>query len=1180
MNKISNKNTYKKKFTLKNKKKLEQYGGTEDIINVLSWNICWSAMTGNTKKESTRELVKRCKETSASDNKCLTNVVSTIDSIDVEEFDFIALQEASNWRDIRAKSKKLKNMGVAHHRIGENGNVELVTFFNNTKKYHLEYIKAGEIMSMDGKPNGRPYHILVLHNIKTRADYIIFINLHNGHSNTKDNLEEQLSKDLNKFIRLYTNGVSDAQSLREEYYPCLQYLNKYSTSINLIVAGDFNDSNESNMNFWEGFQPFKHSNIEHIDKIKELKVKAFKKPPNTCCIVRSDPNYSSYGDYILVSRNLEIKKDNYIPDTIIEPSSDHKPILIKLKQTQTEPEVSLTPLTARTDRSDSFFNDTLKYIFVFDIGNTLVRFGHLYLHDLDDQETIFRRKIIQNMKKVIESNNYLWIITEHEYSVEEFLEHFFKDDADRKVFTDSKNFYFMNPTIMKANYHKAETGFTGNTKLTNTNFQDNQWDNADELGLKPYALYIASQLYVKKTLLPPTEGDSLDPMLDFFDPIIYLFDDNDIHKDNCRILEIIFIKVTDFNNIFYPIPNLLIEFTKILTDIKVIEAEAEPRPAEVIPGEARPAEPRPAEVRQGEVRPDQCIPPILHKLNIPGDGNCLFYSLLYGLIRLNKLHHNFGIFVDFNIFDVSDDVIKEFVSTNVQPFRVAIVTWIQANHTRSNGEAWDTNPITLGIVISYLYINYREYMEIDDTNTIAKYNYALNKYINNMLIDGTWGDEVIIRAFEMMTNINIIIIRNDNGNFIITGNTCNDGIWLYYTELSHYSIIFPVGVNPDYRKIRWVSRANTSREIYTIDYPNYTSIMETEIVRQQITTTLEANSQIIAANPQHPQPIQPIQPIQPREANDDEFDRSEVERAIRESLKTAHSHNLLKQSTQESLFKNLLGPRPQSRERPLMGSPVAIEKKVDSKQFSPVRIKPPKLETAPQAVPQAKPPAPPLKAEPPRATERRVTRSRTRLAQLQQEQQPPPVQPPSEVIQQPPPVQPPSGQQPPGEQSGQQPPASRQPSPRQQSSGVIQQPPGQPPSEVIQQQPPGVIQQPPRQQSSGVIQQPPSPGQQPSGVIQQPPELKQPSEVIQQPSPGQQPPGVIQQPPPPVQPSSGQQSGTEVETGRDRLEQSDTSESTRELEYRKEGSNSGNMFAFPLICMIVAVPIIFIMNKM
>ena len=75
MGKISNKNTYKKKFTLKNKKKLEQFGGTEDLINVLSWNICWSAMTGNTKNEETRELVKNCNSTldKFGLNKCLTN---------------------------------------------------------------------------------------------------------------------------------------------------------------------------------------------------------------------------------------------------------------------------------------------------------------------------------------------------------------------------------------------------------------------------------------------------------------------------------------------------------------------------------------------------------------------------------------------------------------------------------------------------------------------------------------------------------------------------------------------------------------------------------------------------------------------------------------------------------------------------------------------------------------------------------------------------------------------------------------------------------------------------------------------------------------------------------------------------------------------------------------------------
>jgi acyl-CoA-binding protein len=61
MSKINKKNDYNKKSilknTLKNKKKLTQFGGTDEPIYVLSWNICWQTMTGKTNKDASEKLV-------------------------------------------------------------------------------------------------------------------------------------------------------------------------------------------------------------------------------------------------------------------------------------------------------------------------------------------------------------------------------------------------------------------------------------------------------------------------------------------------------------------------------------------------------------------------------------------------------------------------------------------------------------------------------------------------------------------------------------------------------------------------------------------------------------------------------------------------------------------------------------------------------------------------------------------------------------------------------------------------------------------------------------------------------------------------------------------------------------------------------------------------------------------
>jgi hypothetical protein len=106
-------------------------------------------------------------------NKCVVNVITTIEKISIKgnnNYDFVALQEASNWSRIRDKSERLKTMGYVHHRVGSTKEVDLVTFYDNTK-YELTFIKVGQIS------NGRPYHILILRNRKTGSSYI-FINLH------------------------------------------------------------------------------------------------------------------------------------------------------------------------------------------------------------------------------------------------------------------------------------------------------------------------------------------------------------------------------------------------------------------------------------------------------------------------------------------------------------------------------------------------------------------------------------------------------------------------------------------------------------------------------------------------------------------------------------------------------------------------------------------------------------------------------------------------------------------------------------------------------------------------------------------------------------------------------------------------------------------------------------------
>jgi hypothetical protein len=290
-------------------------------INVLSWNISWEAMTG-TSKPNMEPLVQRCGSILQNNlNQCGQNVVNYIDTSPLD-YDFVAFQEASKWEDIYDNSIKLKTMdGYVHQK---QGNSELVTFYDS-KKYQLQVFKSGNI-NINKSWSNRPYHILYLTG-KSDCQHYIFINLHNEHNLSKDNLEGKLSENM-KDVKIPTSDkIKNAEKIPITISHPISWLDNY----NLIVAGDFNDHSFNNC--WKLLTPFSQSSFSQLSK---LTVKAPNQPPNTCCNVnrKSLPD-RMYGDYILVNDSLKIIKENYIsshynPDSSIFPTSDHIPIQIEL----------------------------------------------------------------------------------------------------------------------------------------------------------------------------------------------------------------------------------------------------------------------------------------------------------------------------------------------------------------------------------------------------------------------------------------------------------------------------------------------------------------------------------------------------------------------------------------------------------------------------------------------------------------------------------------------------------------------------------------------------------------------------------------------------------------------------------------------------------------------------------
>jgi endonuclease/exonuclease/phosphatase family metal-dependent hydrolase len=199
-----------------------------------------------------------------------------------------------------------------------------------------------------------------------------------------------------------------------------------------------------------------------------------------------------------------------------------------------------------------------KYIFAFDIDDTLLASHTIDSLSMNVKDVRYRQEIIQNMRKVIESNNYVWIVTANSslnYTRKNFCSKFF-GSTDEDFFYKSEYFYFMNPDIIAQQYREAKNEFPSDKKLGV--IDDLGWNAIHTRGLKPYGIYAQSLITKKKY------NETHTPKIGDFK--IYLFDDT--NKDgylaaNSLKIGITFILVTDFTK---KMPNLIPEFKKVLDD--------------------------------------------------------------------------------------------------------------------------------------------------------------------------------------------------------------------------------------------------------------------------------------------------------------------------------------------------------------------------------------------------------------------------------------------------------------------------------------------------------------------------------------------------------------------------------------------------------------------------------------
>lgn len=316
-------------------------------IHIISWNLCWGCMSGNIFNmeyngkwlNKTAENIGRycaCK----GKHYCLNNVsIFLINKFINKKTFIICLQEAFNWKILYNLLKKKLNISYLHCKYNK---AEVVIFYSSN--YFKPIALKSDDIIINKSSGGRPFLNIIfkLYNLSNNNIYYFnIINLHNMHYISKNDLENILNYNNNKFF--INNKYNKKNFENIQNYKLVNLNNKIKINdynlLNGIICGDFNDFYGSN--FWKGL------NIKLNNYIIEYKSK--KIPPKTCCYndlfyqnnknIHNKIKNRNYGDYILLSNNNMSKYiiNNIIPNKFIKnknfkdyPTSDHKPIYSKI----------------------------------------------------------------------------------------------------------------------------------------------------------------------------------------------------------------------------------------------------------------------------------------------------------------------------------------------------------------------------------------------------------------------------------------------------------------------------------------------------------------------------------------------------------------------------------------------------------------------------------------------------------------------------------------------------------------------------------------------------------------------------------------------------------------------------------------------------------------------------------
>lgn len=324
-------------------------------IRVLSYNVCWGCMLGNSKgmfNSTAKALAEKCMKTKKATSKrhqpCIQTVADHIDYASPDyHLDFVGTQESANWSKLQRSSRVLRKMTAVHH-LTSNGVVHLATFYN-PKRWRLDAVKVGDLLHTlpdRTKPEtGRPYHILYLTDMTAQStddNKYIVINIHNGHQGGAKRLIRNLSANPARAVTLAGGKELEKQTEKDIYNSVIK-----GHKFRIIMMGDFNDGDKDQ--YYKGLRPFSQSGISEL---KALQVSSQGiAPPSTCCTPssgRSDirrgvgkqAEREYNGDYILIGAGLEYTEPTYVPtgpgleyDARKYPASDHLPVMAVIRPT-------------------------------------------------------------------------------------------------------------------------------------------------------------------------------------------------------------------------------------------------------------------------------------------------------------------------------------------------------------------------------------------------------------------------------------------------------------------------------------------------------------------------------------------------------------------------------------------------------------------------------------------------------------------------------------------------------------------------------------------------------------------------------------------------------------------------------------------------------------------------------